>query len=262
MSEAAAVPEEAKVLPKKGAWSLDTRIGIALFCAGFAALLFTEQPVGFSRDESVYFYAAENHARWFQSLLSTPSAALEDANITAAYDYNHEHPALLKNLFGLSYLVFTEKLGLLRPAAGFRLPAFLFAALILPLTFALGRRLFGRPAGIFAAVSFLLVPRQFFNAHLSCFDVPITAMWLLTVYCFFRAQEEKRWWLYTGLAFGAALATKHNALFLPVVIAPFALVLGWRASKGKAAARARFLEVNGIFVAGAVLYGVLALVQG
>ena len=32
-------------------------------------LLFTEQPVGFGRDESVYFHAAEQHGRWFQQLL-------------------------------------------------------------------------------------------------------------------------------------------------------------------------------------------------
>lgn len=243
-------------------WTIDTRIGVGLFAAAFAALLFTEQPVGFTRDESVYFYAAENHARWFQSIFDNPGAAFTDASIVGAYDYNHEHPALLKNLFGLSYLLFTEKLGLLRPAAGFRLPAFLFAALILPLTFALTRRLFGRAAGVFAAVSFMLVPRQFFEAHLSCFDVPVTAMWLLTIYCFFRAQEENRWWLYTGLAFGAALGTKHNSLFLPVVVTPFGLVIGWLASKGKPAARALMLQVSGVFVAGALLYGLLVLVQG
>ena len=245
MSEAA-VTSEVKA-PLKAGWSIDTRIGVALFAAAFAALLFTEQPVGFTRDESVYFYAAENHARWFQALLANPSVALEDQSITGAYDYNHEHPALMKNLFGLSYLLFTEKLGLLRPAAGFRLPAFFFAALILPLTFALTRRMFGRAAGIFAAVSFMLVPRQFFNAHLSCFDVPVAAMWLLTIHCFFRAQEEKRWWLYTGLAFGAALATKHNALFLPVVVAPFAPSASLRtkrASYDVSGSRSRMLPAN------------------
>ena len=60
-------------------WSIDTRIGVGLFFAAFAALLFTEQPVGFSRDESVYFYAAENHAHWFQAVLASPSTAFQDA---------------------------------------------------------------------------------------------------------------------------------------------------------------------------------------
>jgi 4-amino-4-deoxy-L-arabinose transferase-like glycosyltransferase len=243
-------------------WSIDVRIALALFVAAFATLLFTEREIGFTRDESVYFSAGENHARWFQGLIESPSVALDDARISQGYSFNSEHPALMKNLFGLSFVLLHEKLGWLRPAAAFRFPAFFFAALILPLTYALTRRMFGRAAGIFAAVSFLLVPRQFFNAHLSCFDVPITTMWLLTVYCFFRAVNEKRWWLYTGLAFGAAIATKHNALFLPVVLAPFALGLGWIASRGKPGARSLFLQVNGVFVAGGALYAVLVLTLG
>ena len=81
------------------AWS-DRRIAWALFIGAFFVLLFTEQPVGFGRDESVYFHAAEQHGRWFQQLLDSPSAALKDEAITRQFDFNHEHPALMKNLFG------------------------------------------------------------------------------------------------------------------------------------------------------------------
>ncbi|MBX7114908.1 MAG: glycosyltransferase family 39 protein [Myxococcaceae bacterium] len=237
-------------------------IGWALFLGGFFALLFTEKSVGFTRDESVYFAAAESHARWFTLLVKEPARAFTDAAIVQAFDYNHEHPALLKNLFGLSYLLFHEGLGWLRPAAAFRLPAFAFAALILPLIFALAKDRLGRPAAIFAAISFLLVPRQFFNAHLSCFDVPVAAMWLLVVYCFWKAQEAPRYWLYTGLAFGAAIATKHNAFFLPFVLIPFSLVWGWFASKEKPAARSSFLQILGGFIAAAAGYGLLVLLWG
>lgn len=241
---------------------MDRRIGWALFGLAFVALLLTEQPVGFVRDESVYFHAAESHARWFQLLVSSPSQAFTDQAIVRSFDFNHEHPALMKNLFGLSYVLFHEKLGLLRPAAAFRLPAFAFAAALLPLIYALARRLFGRPAALFAALTFYLVPRHFFHAHLSCFDMPIATMWTLVVYAYFRAQEAPRWWLYTGLAFGLALATKHNGFFLPVVLIPFSLVLGWRASKADAKARELFLWVNGVFVFAAVLYGVMVAALG
>ncbi len=233
---------------------LDRRIAWGLFAAGALVLLATEKPVGFTRDESVYFYAAESYARWFQSLLASPSEALTDAGITRNWDVNHEHPALMKTLFGLSFVLLHEKLGLLRPAAAFRVPAFLVAAMILPLVFLFVRKLFGRGPGIFAALSFFLVPRQFYNAHLSCFDVPIAAMWLLTVYGFWQAQEKPRWWLYTGLFFGLALGTKHNAYFIPLTLIPFSLVLGWKASAGKPVARSLFLGVNGVFVYGALLY--------
>lgn len=241
---------------------LDRRISAGLFAAGTLALLFTEKAVGFVRDESVYFYAAESYARWFQLLVHSPAQAFGDDAIVRAWDFNHEHPALMKSLFGLSYLLFHEGLGLLRPAAAFRLPAFLVAALILPLVFAFVRPLFGRAAGVFAAVSFLLVPRQYFNAHLACFDVPIATMWLLTVYGFWQAQSKPRWWVYTGLFFGLALGTKHNAYFIPATLLPFSLFLGWRASRASAKARFLFLCTNGVFAFGALLYAVMLIALG
>jgi 4-amino-4-deoxy-L-arabinose transferase-like glycosyltransferase len=242
--------------------TLDRRLAWLLFAVGVVTLLFTEKPAGFVRDESVYFSAGEHYARWVQQLIASPSVALTDQAITAAFDENHEHPALMKMAFGLSYLFLHEKLGLLRPAAAFRFPAFLVAALILPLVFSLTRRLFGRYAGVMAALSFFLVPRQFFEAHLSCFDVPMASAWLLVVFCFVEALDRPRWWLYTGLAFGAALATKHNAYFIPVVLIPFALWEGWKRSSSLPRARALFLGINGVFVFLALLYGVMFLALG
>jgi hypothetical protein len=241
---------------------LDRRLAWGLFALGFLALLLTEQPVGFTRDESVYFHAGEGYARWFQLLATHPTEALTDASITRFWENNHEHPALMKVLFGLSYLVFNEGLHLLRPAAAFRVPAFAIAALLLPLIYALARERLGRGASVFAAVSFFLVPRQFFHSHLSCFDVPITTLWVLVVYCFWHALHRPRWWLYTGLAFGAALATKHNAYFLPLVLIPFSLQRGWTASAEQPAARRLFLGVMGTFVFGAGLYGLMVAALG
>lgn len=242
--------------------SLDRKIAWGLFAGAFVVLLATEQPVGFTRDESVYFHAAERHARWFQLLLSSPAAAVQDDAITRAFDFNHEHPALMKNLFGISFVLLHEKLGLLRPAAAFRVPAFAFAAWLLPLIYLLARRFFGRGASIFAAVSFLLVPRQFFHSHLACFDVPIATMWVLTVYCFLEALERPRWWLYTGLAFGLALGAKHNAYFIPAGLVPFILVRGWQLTKEAPEARRYFFGINGVFVFGLALYGVMVAAMG
>ena len=240
----------------------DRRIAWSLFLVGFLSLLMTEKDVGFGRDESVYFHAAESHARWFQLLLSSPAAAFKDEAISQFFEFNHEHPALMKNLFGISYVVFHEKLGLLRPAGAFRLPAFLFAAWMLPLIFGLSRKRFGVGASIFAAVSFLLVPRQFFHSHLACFDVPIATMWMLTIYCFVNALEKPRWWLYTGLAFGGALGAKHNAWFIPVTLVPFILWRGWQLTKTAPEARKVFFGINGVFVFGALLYGVMVATMG
>lgn len=246
----------------------ERRIVWGLFLVAFLSLLLTEKYVGFGRDESVYFWAGEQHGRWFQLLLTSPSEALTDAAITRHFDFNHEHPALMKNLFGISFVVLHEKLGLLRPAAAFRLPAFAISALMLPLIYLLARRLFGRDGQLrtvaagFAAVSFLLVPRQFFHSHLACFDVPIATFWVLTVYCFVVALENNRWWLWTGLSFGLALAAKHNAYFIPVALLPFVIAHGLIATRTDTEGRRWFFGVLGVFLFAAFLYVVMVAVQG
>ncbi len=240
----------------------EKRLAWALWALAFAALWATESVVGFTRDESVYFYAGESYASWFRLLFESPSRAFSDAAIVRAFDYNHEHPVLMKVLFGLSHQLFHQTLGWLRPAAAFRLPAFAVAALVPALVFLLGSALYGRTAGLFAALSFFLVPRQYFNAELAAFDMPVAAMWLLVVYCFWRALEEARWGLVCGVAFGLALATKHNALFLPFILSPFALWRAWDTGRDSEAAREGVGRFVGLFAAVAVLYGLLVLSLG
>lgn len=237
-------------------------IAFGLWTLAFIALFLTERAVGFVRDEGIYFPAAESYANWFRLLFRAPSQALTDRAIVSAWDINHEHPALMKVLYGLSHLLFHQGLGWLRPATALRLPALAMAALVPALTFLLGSALYGRAAGLFAALSFLLVPRHFFNAELAAFDMPVAAMWLLVVYCFWRAMESQRWGVLCGVAFGLALCTKHNALFLPFVLTPFALWRAWRESKSSPAARAWAWRFVGLFAAVSVLYALLYVALG
>ncbi|MDQ3263937.1 MAG: glycosyltransferase family 39 protein [Myxococcota bacterium] len=251
-------------------WLTDRRLGLLLFAAAFLALALTDGQVGFVRDESVYFAAAESYAGWFKLLFQAPSLALADPAIIRSFDFNHEHPVLMKVLYGLSHLVFHEWLGWFRSATAFRLPAFATAALIPLLTFRMAVPFYGRWAALFAAVTFLLVPRQFFNSQLAAFDVPVAAMWLWVIYSFWRAQAGGRHWWLCGIAFGLALATKHNALFLPFVVAPFAL---WKAYAATGAGtdlaaedtRLARMRVNGfvaVVLGAGVLYGLLAALLG
>jgi hypothetical protein len=238
----------------------DRRIALGLFLGAFALLWATDAAVGFVRDESVYFAASELVARWLRLLFQSPGRALSDAVTTQAFDFNHEHPLGMKLLFGLSWQLFHEGLGWLRPATAFRLPAFALAASIPALLHAWGAVLYGRRAGLFAAFCFLAVPRHFFHAHLACFDMPVAALWLWVVYAFWRSETDGRWWVWTGLLWGAALATKHNALFLPPILLPFAVARALQASAGKAAARAVLEQALGVLAGAAALFGVLLLV--
>jgi len=164
--------------------------------------------------------------------------ALQQGPIDSAFSMNHEHPALMKTLFGFSFWLFHEKWRVFADAStAFRLPGMATASLAIWVIYLFGARAWSRRAGAVAAVLFALMPRVFFHAHLACFDVPITAMWILCVYVHWRAQEKRSlgWIVAVGVVYGLALDTKHNAWFLPLVLVPHALFVQrhaiWRALK-------------------------------
>ena len=136
---------------------------------------------------------------------------------------------------------------------------------MLPLIFPLSRRMGRALASVFAAVSFFLVPRQFFHsAPRGSFDVPIVTAWVFTVYCFVTGARAAAVVDLTGLAFGLALGAKHNAYFIVVTLIPFILYRGWQVTKGAGEARWLFFAINGTFVfrCGAVRLMVVAMGGG
>ncbi len=231
------LPALATRLPEHVGWR-DHVIG-ALLGGGYVLwLLATARSLGFPRDEGLYFRAGSEYMRWIRLLVDHGTAALEPGTIESAWSINHEHPALMKTLFGVSHYLFYEHWRLFRDAStAYRLPGMATAGLAVWVTYLFGARAWSRVAGLVAALLFALMPRVFFHAHLACFDVPITAMWILCVYLHWRAQETRRiaFAIATGLAFGLALETKHNAWVLPFVLVPHALFVErraiWRALK-------------------------------
>jgi hypothetical protein len=113
-------------------------------------------------------------------------------------------------------------LAVLDEGTAMRFPGMVSGALVVVLTFLMGLGLFGWRVGLFAALAFLFIPRNFYHAHLACFDMPIVAATLATFYAFWRSLEDRRWALIAGIFWGVALLVKHNAFFLP---AP--LILCW-----------------------------------
>jgi Dolichyl-phosphate-mannose-protein mannosyltransferase len=199
----------------------DRALALALGAATFLTLWLTESTVGFPRDESFYFHAADQAAAWYVGLWHNLWSgqiltSFSDPVLTQAFQYNAEHPMLMKSLYGLSHWLFTTELGWLRPAAGYRLPAWIFSGVLSAILFLLGKETTGRRStGILAVLAFWTTPRQLFHGYLACFDMPITVMWLLVVYCYRRGFESRRWVVLTGVAYGLALSTKHNAFFYP-----------------------------------------------
>jgi 4-amino-4-deoxy-L-arabinose transferase-like glycosyltransferase len=195
-----------------------TWISVAVAILTVFALLLTAQSIGYSRDESFYFDAANSYSDWYKLLLAHPESALTRAVIDAHFAWNHEHPPLMKMLFGLSHeLLFKQTHWFSTPGIAFRLPSMLMAGLGVFVLVQWGIRTYSAAAGIVAGLSFALLPRLFHHAHLACFDVPVACMCVCTAYLWSRAIDsgKLRWSVALGVVYGLTLATKHNAWLLP-----------------------------------------------
>jgi hypothetical protein len=206
-------------------------VGLLLGAAYLAALLATAKDVGFARDEGFYFTAARMYQGWFDVLAASPARALDAKVIKKHFEYNAEHPALMKTLFGFSERLLHGKLEWLSAATALRLPGMVAGALALYLIYVFGSFAFGWREGLFAALAFALIPQPFYHAHLCCFDMAMTATWLLVVYLYWRSLSSTRFGVAAGIAFGFAICVKLNALFLPLVLGLHYVLLRWRRSK-------------------------------
>jgi Dolichyl-phosphate-mannose-protein mannosyltransferase len=203
----------------------DHLVGAGLAFIYVAALAASAHSLGFMRDETFYFRAGSSYFAWWRSLFEHGSAVIDRGAIDRAFSDNHEHPALMKTLFGASEWFFHERWPVFEDqTTAYRLPGMVMGGVALWTTYLFGARAWSRPAGLVAATLLGAMPHVFFHSHLSCFDVPIMTMWILCTYAHWRAQERRGvgWAIATGVLFGLALETKHNAWFLPVALVPHA----------------------------------------
>jgi 4-amino-4-deoxy-L-arabinose transferase-like glycosyltransferase len=202
--------------------------GLALGLAYVVALLRTTGDLGYARDEGFYFQAASSYARWFELLWKDRHAAMMRGAVDGAWGTNAEHPGFVKGLFALSNLLLQQKWHLFAmEGTSFRFPGIVLAGAAIALVYTWGARARGPLVGASAAVLLAAMPRFFYHAHLACFDVPIVTMWTLCAYAYWRTLDRGGvlWPVLTGVAFGLALDTKHNAWFLPFALGAHAVLL-------------------------------------
>jgi len=212
---------------------LDHAAAWGLALVGVLVLLATTD-MGFTRDESFYFRAATDYAGWFIELEDNWRAgrlveSFTQANIDRHWGYNPEHPVLLKALFGLSHLWLHERWDLLSASDAMRFPAIAFTGVLLAVLYLFTLEVTGRRlAAVLAPVLLMATPRFFFHAHLTCFDVPMTAIWVVMMYVWWKSLDRTGWAIAAGVVWGIALITKLNAFFIPFVLLAHWAIGGWR----------------------------------
>src|SRR5689334_3329305 len=217
---------------------IDHAIGATLGVVYLIVLVKTAHGIGYARDEGFYFRAASAYAAWFELLFRDPASAIQRGTVDLYWSNNHEHPALVKSLFALSWNFLFKKWHLFaEEGTSYRFGGMCFGAAGLWLIYMWGAQARSRKVGLVAALLFALMPRVFYHAHLDCFDVPIAVMWTLCAYCYWRSLENLDWgWaITTGVVFGLALDTKLNSWFLPPALVLHALLVRggfiWRGLK-------------------------------
>ena len=196
---------------------------IALFV--FLMIFLTSDAIGFVRDEGFYMNAANNMADWYESIGTNISNGdfakiFSKKEIDKYFNYNSEHPPFMKELFGLSQFVFTRKLGILSAPLSARLVAAVLAALTALMIYLFGLFFFSRTTAVAAPLFFFTMPHIFFHSHLACFDMPILFFWSSTFILYIFCLKTKRIsvHIFTAVFFAFAMATKHNVLFIPIVL--------------------------------------------
>jgi dolichyl-phosphate-mannose-protein mannosyltransferase len=195
-------------------------LGLALAICATMLVLANEQQIGVARDEVVYMQAGAGYAKWWLGLVTFDHGISKDS-ITRSWggpdatSNNREHPPFMKTLYGFSDRILHRGLGM-NEVIAFRFPAAILHGILVFLVFLMVLELWGLAEAIVSALLLLFLPRALFHAGLACFDAPIMALWFATVYCYWRCLDGRRWPWTVGVVFGLALATKHNAVLLPI----------------------------------------------
>jgi hypothetical protein len=222
---------------------VDRLFALALMALTVGWMLAVEGRQGIGRDEAQYFRAAERYWGWFETLGNNLRAgrlrqSFSFAGVESFWVDNHEHPVVMKVLFGFSWRLFhrcecVKEAGwhnipvplkhrtlplFARESTAFRFPAILMAGLGAALVFLLARRWVGRGPAVAAGVLSVAQPHYFFHAQIAAFDAPITVMAVAVGFCYWKALRSPRWAVITGLVFGIALGVKHNAWLMPIFL--------------------------------------------
>jgi hypothetical protein len=207
-------------------------------------MLAVEGRQGIGRDESQYFRAGERYWGWIERASAEVrkghfAQAVSRGSVDGAWEDNHEHPPLMKLLYGVSWRLFHTcdctgpKRGLhpiaitgkhttlplfRRESSAFRFPAILLAGLGVALVYCLARQMLRPLPSAVAAVLSVAQPHYFFHAQIACFDVPISVMAVLVALAYWKSLRSPRWGILCGVFWGLALATKHNAWVFPLFL--------------------------------------------
>ncbi|MHB8995418.1 MAG: ArnT family glycosyltransferase [Armatimonadota bacterium] len=210
-------------------------IGFALGVLTFIILLSTASGYGLTYDEPVYTSRAMRAGQWLGLVFTAPSEAFSRETIDRLWDPTGDEQAGLMKL--IAWPIASVASTFVGPLAAVRAGTMMVVALLIGCLYVFVANVYGRLEALFAALGLLAIPRVFTHCHLMAMDAPVMAWSALALMSAFVAafhgeENRKRCWLWIallGLAFGAAIATKVNGWFIPLIVLPWLFMVRRRA---------------------------------
>ncbi len=135
-------------------------------------------------------------------------------------DIPWEFPPLADTVSAASMHLFSYHLGWMDPVDAFHLPKVLMAGLLLWFFYKFTSRHLDKFAALTGLLFMGTFPRLWGDMHFNPKDIPETVLFAMTIFAYVAWQQDRGWVkaASTGLLFGAALAIKANAAFIPLVL--------------------------------------------
>ena len=182
----------------------------------FFVIFITLPDYGITWDEPLYYQAGDSYIQWtinsLQGLLKGDLYnLLSPHSLDFYWQKNAQHPPCIKITAGWTKLLFSP---LVNKTSAYRLSELFWYLALVSLVFYITRDISSPTAAWFAAMATTTMPRLFAHAHFVELDLPLSVLWLLTLYCFYLGIEKCKWSVCTGIVFGLALLTKVTAIFI------------------------------------------------
>ena len=168
-------------------------------------LWLTVAPLGLTWDEPAYMRAAASYHEWVARLVSEGSSLLKPAILSSYWDYNHEHPPVVKLWYALVGTPLVKTLGLV---GAYRFAAMVVSAMLVTVVVVSSLRVVGGWVALAAGIILLCMPRFFMHAHVAALDVPGALAYIAANLFFWHMRNRREWWvtLLFGVIWGVGIA--------------------------------------------------------
>jgi 4-amino-4-deoxy-L-arabinose transferase-like glycosyltransferase len=165
---------------------------------------------GITWDEGLYLSCGDIYMEW----MVHPRLS----EIQQYWQYNSEHPPLVKIVGGLSKYLLSRVAEFNDPLVPFRLGNLLYVFVMTFCFASLALRLWPFAVAIVVTMIYSLNPHIFFLSHLGTMDYAVATWWFTSVYLLFDGYRDLRWVFLSGLAVGLGILTKFNGFLLPPLL--------------------------------------------